>query len=52
MATLRGLLRDAERLQDETLADAVTAYQNQFALVLAQPLQRRRRIASTVRRAR
>ena len=36
MATLRGLLRDAERLEDETLADAVTAYQNQFALVLAQ----------------
>jgi hypothetical protein len=36
MATLRGLLRDAERLQDETLADAVTVYQNQFALVLAQ----------------
>lgn len=36
MATLRGLLRDAERLGDETLADAVTAYQNQFALVLAQ----------------
>jgi hypothetical protein len=24
MATLRGLLRDAERLEDETLADAVT----------------------------
>ena len=37
MATLRGLLRDAERLGDETLADAVTVYQNQFALVLAQP---------------
>ncbi len=36
MATLRGLLRDAERLEDETLADAVTAYQSQFALVLAQ----------------
>ncbi len=36
MATLRGLLRDAERLKDETLADAVTVYQNQFALVLAQ----------------
>lgn len=36
MATLRGLLRDAERLKDETLADAVTAYQSQFALVLAQ----------------
>lgn len=36
MATLRGLLRDAERLGDETLADAVTVYQNQFALVLAQ----------------
>ena len=36
MATLRGLLRDAERLEDETLADAVTVYQNQFALVLAQ----------------
>jgi hypothetical protein len=36
MATLRGLLRDAERLGDDTLADAVTVYQNQFALVLAQ----------------
>ncbi len=36
MATLQGLLRDAERLGDETLADAVTVYQNQFALVLAQ----------------
>lgn len=36
MATLRGLLRDAERLKDETLADAVTAYQSQFAQVLAQ----------------
>jgi hypothetical protein len=36
MATLNGLLRDAERIGDETLADAVTVYQNQFALVLAQ----------------
>jgi hypothetical protein len=36
MATLRGLLRDAERLEDETLADAVTVHLNQFALVLAQ----------------
>ncbi len=36
MATLRGLLRDAERLEDETLADAVSAYQNQFARILAQ----------------
>jgi hypothetical protein len=36
MATLRGLLSDAERLGDETLADAVTVYQSQFALVLAQ----------------
>jgi hypothetical protein len=36
MATLRGLLRDAEQLGDETLADAVTVYQSQFALVLAQ----------------
>ncbi len=36
MATLRGLLRDAERLEDETLADAVTVHQSQFALVLAQ----------------
>jgi hypothetical protein len=36
MATLRGLLRDAERLGDDTLPDAVTVYQNQFALVLAQ----------------
>lgn len=31
-----GLLRDAERLGDETLASAVVVYQNQFALVLAQ----------------
>ncbi len=36
IATLRGLLRDAERLGDETLADAVTVHLNQFALVLAQ----------------
>jgi hypothetical protein len=36
MATLRGLLRNAERLGDETLADAVTVYQSQLALVLAQ----------------
>ena len=36
MTTLRGLLRDAERLGDETLADAVTVHQNQFALVMAQ----------------
>jgi hypothetical protein len=33
---LRGLLRDAEQLADATLASAVTVYQNQFALVLAQ----------------
>jgi hypothetical protein len=36
VTTLRGLLRDAERLGDETLADAVTVHLNQFALVLAQ----------------
>jgi hypothetical protein len=36
MTTLRGLLRDAERLGDETLADAVTVHMNQFALVMAQ----------------
>jgi hypothetical protein len=36
MTTLRGLLRDAERLGDETLADAVTVHLNQFALVMAQ----------------
>jgi hypothetical protein len=36
ITTLRGLLRDAERLGDETLADAVTVHLNQFALVLAQ----------------
>jgi hypothetical protein len=36
VTTLRGLLRDAERLEDETLADAVTVHLNQFALVLAQ----------------
>jgi hypothetical protein len=33
---LRGLLRDAEQLADATLASAVTVYQNQFVLVLAQ----------------
>lgn len=36
VATLRGLLRDAELLGDETLADAVTVHLSQFALVLAQ----------------
>ena len=36
ITTLRGLLRDAERLGDETLSDAVTVYQSQFALILAQ----------------
>ena len=36
MATLRGLLRDAERLGDEILAEAATVHLNQFALVLAQ----------------
>lgn len=33
---LRGLLRDAEGLGDDTLTDAVTVYLNQFSLVLAQ----------------
>jgi hypothetical protein len=33
---LRGLLRDAEQLGDDTLAQALTVYQNQLALVLAQ----------------
>jgi hypothetical protein len=33
---LRGLRRDAEQLADATLASAVTVYQNQFVLVLAQ----------------
>jgi hypothetical protein len=33
---LGGLLRDAERLGDETLAKAVAAYQEQLLLVLAQ----------------
>lgn len=33
---LRGLLRDAEQLGDETLAKAVAAYQEQLSLVLAQ----------------
>lgn len=33
---LRGLLRDAESLGDDTLTDAVTVYLNQFSLVLAQ----------------
>jgi hypothetical protein len=36
MELLRGLLRDAEQLEDDTLAQAVTVYQNQLALVLAQ----------------
>jgi hypothetical protein len=38
MTTLRGLLRDAERLGDETLAVAVTVHLNQFALVMAQQM--------------
>ncbi|PBJ67381.1 hypothetical protein BB737_02395, partial [Mycobacterium avium subsp. hominissuis] len=33
---LRGLLRDAETLGDDTLAGAVTVYLNQFSLVIAQ----------------
>ncbi|MCV7195482.1 hypothetical protein [Mycobacterium angelicum] len=33
---LRGLLRDAEQLGDETLAASVMVYLNQFSLVLAQ----------------
>jgi hypothetical protein len=33
---LRGLLRDAERLADDTLAKAVSVYLGQFSLVLAQ----------------
>ncbi|GAB3010760.1 hypothetical protein [Mycobacterium bourgelatii] len=33
---LRGLLRDAEQLGDDTLAKAVAVYLNQFSLVLAQ----------------
>ncbi|GAB4685181.1 hypothetical protein MOKP106_32710 [Mycobacterium avium subsp. hominissuis] len=33
---LRGLLRDAENLGDDTLAGAVTVYLNQFSLVIAQ----------------
>ncbi|BDB42957.1 MULTISPECIES: hypothetical protein [Mycobacterium] len=33
---LRGLLRDAEQLGDETLAKSVSVYLNQFSLVLAQ----------------
>lgn len=33
---LRGLLRDAEQLGDDTLAKAVAVYQSQFGLVLAQ----------------
>ena len=36
VAILRGLLRDAEQLGDDTLANAVMVYQNQFGLVLAQ----------------
>lgn len=35
-ALLRGLLRDAENLGDDTLTDAVTAYLNQFSFVIAQ----------------
>lgn len=33
---LRGLLRDAEDLDDQTLRDAVRAYLNEFSLVLSQ----------------
>ena len=36
LGLLWGLRRDAEDLGDDTLANAVTVYQNQFALVLAQ----------------
>lgn len=46
---LRGLLRDAEDLGDETLARAVAVYQEQFLLVLAQqggPLDRLARTPS------
>lgn len=35
-AVLRGLLRDAEHLGDDTLIDTVTVYLNQFSLVIAQ----------------
>jgi hypothetical protein len=36
LEVLRGLLRDAERLGDDTLAGAVTVHLSQFSLVLAQ----------------
>lgn len=36
LALLRGLLRDAEELGDDTLATAVAAHLDQFTLVLAQ----------------
>lgn len=46
---LTGLLRDAERLGDETLAKAVAAYQEQLLLVLAQQAGPVADIAGTTR---
>lgn len=49
---LRGLLREAEQLEDESLASAVTVYQNQFGLILAQqggPLSELAAVASAAR---
>lgn len=43
LQVLKGLLRDAEQLGDDTLIQAITVYQEQFLLVLAQqsgPLSR------------
>ncbi|PJE00776.1 MAG: hypothetical protein CK429_36200 [Mycobacterium sp.] len=43
LQVLKGLLRDAEHLGDDTLTQAITVYQEQFLLVLAQqsgPLSR------------
>ncbi|WP_342314763.1 hypothetical protein LIX17_25260 (plasmid) [Mycobacterium avium subsp. hominissuis] len=43
LQVLKGLLRDAEQLGDDTLTQAITVYQEQFLLVLAQqsgPLSR------------
>jgi hypothetical protein len=47
LAVLRGLLEDAEKLGDDTLAKAVAAHLDQFSLVLAQQSGRPAKRAAT-----
>jgi len=47
LVVLRGLLRDAEELGDDTLAKAVAVYQEQLLLVLAQQSGPLSRLAAT-----